>query len=238
VLFQGRGRVQKKVVEVQQLGLGLDRLVGAVDVDHLLGRCRRLAMGTVGGRRVVVRRYERRLRPFDLGREVAQQLNLGVRADLVCGLAHEPQLHVDQVPLLPADHPRPEVAELAQRGGVKGAGLGGVDVERAQPGAHLPRCPRRVGDREHLTCGDVAGVDEVGDPVHDRARLTGASAGKYAHRPARCADRGQLLRVEPGDELVFARPHAGILTEPGVDLWDRLERMCRSFGSGVHLYPW
>ena len=48
-----------------------------------------------------------------------------------------------------ADGLRPEVVQLAQRGGVEGAGLHAADAEVAQPGAHLAGRAGGEGDRQH-----------------------------------------------------------------------------------------
>src|SRR5699024_3043929 len=85
--------------------------------------------------RVVVRADQRGLRPLDLTREVAQRLVVGADPDPVRGLADGAGLALQQFPLGFADHTRPEVAQLAQRGGVEGSGLGAIHPESFEPAA-------------------------------------------------------------------------------------------------------
>jgi hypothetical protein len=125
----------------------------------------------------------------------------------VRGLADQPQLALEQVPLLPADHARPEVPQLTQRGGVEGAGLRAVDAEATQAGAHLAGGARRERHREDLTGGDVPRLDEVRDAVHDRAGLAGAGAGEYADGAAWRVDGGELFGVEAGGVLSVGNVH-------------------------------
>ena len=63
--------------------------------------------------------------------------------------ATSPALCDDQVGQLAPDVPRPEVAQLAQRGGVEGAGLHAAGAEVAQPGAHLAGGPGGEGHGQH-----------------------------------------------------------------------------------------
>jgi hypothetical protein len=226
VILQHSRGVQEQVLEVQQLGLVLELLVSLVDGDDLIGGHRWLTVPAADGLRIVVRRDQRRLGPLDLTGKVTQHLDLGRRADPVRGLADQAQLALDQVPRRVPDHPRPEVAELAQGGAVERAGLRGRDPQRPQPHAHLAR--RAVGerDRQDLTGGDVAGVDQVGDPVGDRPGLSGTRAGEHAHRSAWGLDGRTLFRVEAVEQLLFRfgdhlfilteRPHCPSTTWPGV----------------------
>ena len=79
--------------------------------------------------------------------------------------ATRPALCVDQLGQLAADVPRPEVAQLAQRGGVERAGLHPGGAEVAQPGAHLAGRPGGEGHGQH-PLGDV-------DPAAARRRRSG-----------------------------------------------------------------
>ena len=101
-----------------------------------------------------------------------------------------------------ADRLRPEVVQLAQRGGVERAGLDALDAEAAQPGAHLARGAGREGQREHALRLLRAGVDGIRDAVGDGARLAGAGAGEDAQRARRRERDLALLGVETGQDVV------------------------------------
>jgi hypothetical protein len=128
--------------------------------------------------------------------QVTQRGGVGARLHTRRRLPDQPQLAVEQLPLITADHARPEVAQLAQCGRVERARLHTRHPERTQPGAHLPRRPRRERDGEDLTRRDVPGADEVGDAPRDRAGLTRARPGQHADRPAWGGDRFELLVVQ------------------------------------------
>ena len=124
---------------------------------------------------------------------------------------------------LSADHPRPEVPQLPAGGGVKrqrlhrthaGAGLRG-GVQAAQPAAHLPRGALGERHRQHLARRDVAGADEVGDPVGDGAGLTRSGARQHAHRTAAGEHRRALLVVQSGDESLLGLPWRIIMAGTG-----------------------
>ena len=91
---------------------------------------------------------------------------------------------------------RPEVAQLAQRRGVEGAGLHPGGTEPAQPAAHLARRAGGERDRQHLGGLVDAGGDAVRDPVGDRPGLAGAGAGQHPDGPAQRLGDPALLGVE------------------------------------------
>jgi hypothetical protein len=136
------------------------------------------------------------LGPLDLTGEVAQRGGVGARLETRRRLPDDAQLALEQLPLVAAHHARPEVPQLAQRGGVERARLHSRDAQRAQAGAHLPRSPRRERDGQDLPRRDVAGADQVPDAAGDGAGLARARARQHAHRPAGGGDRGELLVVE------------------------------------------
>ena len=206
VLLQRRRGVQQQVVEVEQLGAVLELLVAGVHGGDLLGGPRDVAAQPGDGRRVVAGRDQARLGPLDLAGEVAQRRRVGSRASAGRGLADEPQLALEELPLLAADDLRPEVAQLAQRGGVERARLHPGDAQHAQAGAHLPRRAGGERDGEDLTRSDVAGADQVRDPPGDGAGLAGAGPREHAHRPAGRGD-GRALLVVQAVSRVFGRTH-------------------------------
>jgi len=85
-----------------------------------------------------------------------------------------------------------------------GTGANSV-VELAQPVAHLSGGALGKGHPQHLPGRDMTGGDQVRDAACDGAGLTGAGAGQYAQRTARCEHRFTLLVVEAvGDAPVEA----------------------------------
>ena len=152
------------------------------------------------------------LGPLDLGGEVAQQRLVGAEPLAPGGGGEQPELGLDQLRQLGAVDVRPEVAQLAQRGGVEGAGLDAAGAERAQPRAHLAGRAGRERDSEHLGGRVDAGGDAVGDPVGDRAGLAGAGAGEHPHRSAQRLGDLALLGVERVEQVGGTRMRG---TTPG-----------------------
>ena len=206
VLLERRRGVQQQVVEVEQLGAVLELLVARVDGRDLLGGPRGVAAQAGDRGRVVAGRHEARLGPLDLAGEVAQRGRVRPRTRTGRRLPDDPQLALQQLPLLAADDLRPEVAQLAQRGGVEGPRLDPRHAEHAQAGAHLPGGARGERHGQDLPRSDVPATDEVRDPAGDRAGLAGARSGEHAHRSAGRADRRTLLVVQAGSR-VFGGAH-------------------------------
>ena len=207
VVLDGGRRVQQQIVEVQQRGAvaaSLHRLVPGVhggdpggierDVATDLGDRIRIGLGADQGR----------LRPLDLAREIAHVVGAGLHRGAVGGLGHHAELAVEQLPAGVTDQPGPEVLQLSAGGGVKRHGLHpagarprpGFQVERAQPGAHLPRGARRERHGQHLAGGHVTGGHQVRDAPGDGAGLAGTGAGQHAHRPTGRLHGLALLVVE------------------------------------------
>ena len=133
---------------------------------------------------VALRGGQHRLRPVDLGGEVAQFGAVDAQPQPGGRVADEPQRVVDDVGQAAAEDARREVLQLAQRRRVERAGLHPRRPERAQPGTQLARGPRGERDRQQLAGRDGAGAHGVGDAVGDRAGLAGAGAGEDADRAA------------------------------------------------------
>jgi len=127
------------------------------------------------------------------------------------GLADQPQLVLQQRPRLVTHHLGPEVTQLAQRRSMKRSGLHAAYPEVTQSGAHLPRRARGECHREDLPRGDMAGVDQMGDPPGDGARLSGARSCQHADRSPGRTHRGALLVVETvqGIPISSATAHGG-----------------------------
>jgi hypothetical protein len=119
-------------------------------------------------RRIRLGRHQARLGPLDLAGEVAQRRGVRPRTRTACRLSDDPQLALQQLPLLAADHLRPEVAQLAQRGGVEGPRLDPRHAEHTQAGAHLPGGAGGERHGEDLPRSDVPAAGNNG--LHGRRR--------------------------------------------------------------------
>ena len=203
VVGEQPGGEEQDVLHVHAALAALDVLVGG---EH--ARDRRgveIGDGAAARRRepgVVVGVDVADLGPLDLGGEVAQQRLVGVDAHLAGGEGEHRQLGLGQRGQLGAGGRRPEVAQLAQRGGVEGASLHPGRAQRAQPPAHLAGGAGGEGHGEHLGGLVDAGGHAVRDPVGDRAGLAGAGPGQHPHRAAQRLGDASLLGVEGREELV------------------------------------
>ena len=201
VVLDGGGGVQQQVVEVQQgdaVAVGFQLFVAGVDGGDLGGVQGDVAghLGDGGG--VALGADERGLGPLDFPGEVADVVGGHLQLGPVGGLGHHGELAVQQLPAGGADHPRPEVLQLAPCCGMEGQSLNAGDVHGPQPAAHLPRGARGEGHRQHLRGGDVALGHQVPDPVGDGAGLAGARPGQDTHRSPGGQHGVALLLVEAG----------------------------------------
>lgn len=188
---------QQHVLEVDDRAVALDLLVGLVELGDLGGVAGCVAGGLGGRRRVVAGNGLGDLGPLDLAGDVPQLV--AVEADAGGGgrVGDELHLAVDETGQGAADRLRPEVLELAQRGGVEGAGLHTGGAELPQSAAHLARGAVGEGDGEHAGGLEDARAHPVGDAVGDRPGLARAGSRQYAHRSVQGRGDGALLGVEP-----------------------------------------
>ena len=196
-------------LEVDQVPFPSQLLVGGVDRGQVLGPGRgRTARGRRGGR-VSVRADLDDLGPLDLGRGVGEHPRSAVEPDPdpLGRLPDQAGLGVDQLRRPPADHPRPEVVELAQRGRVERGRANLADAQLPEPAAQLARRPHGEGERHHVRRVHRAGQGRVGDPVGDGAGLAGARARQHADWPAGGQSHLALLRVEPGQQRFGCAGH-------------------------------
>jgi hypothetical protein len=143
-----------------------------------------------------------RLGPLDLGDRVGKPRAVEPEPGLLGRLPHQAHLRVGQPRRPSADHARPEVAELAQRGGVERRGPHLPGAELPEPAAHLAGGPHGEGDRQHVRRVDQADGGRVRDAVRDRAGLAGPRAGQHADRPAGGEGHLALLGIQPGQQRV------------------------------------
>ncbi|PQM46808.1 hypothetical protein C1Y40_03027 [Mycobacterium talmoniae] len=217
IVFDRGGGVQQQVVEVEQRHLTacLERLVPGVQAGDLRGVQRDVAAGGGHRVRVLFGTDQRRLGPLDFAGHVADVVAGQVQAGAVGGAGDGGELAVQQLPAGVPHHPRPEVPQLAARGGVKGQGLHRPDpgaglrggVQRAQPAPHLPAARWVNVTASTWSRGDVTGPDELGDAVGDGPGLAGPGPGQHAHRAARRQHGLTLLVVQAGDQRVLAHRH-------------------------------
>ena len=97
---------------------------------------------------------------------------------------------------------RPEVAELAERGGMERGGRHARLAERRQPRPHLAGGLVGERDDQDVAWPDDAGGERVADASRDDPRLAAARAGQDAQRPGRDEDGLALGRIEVGEEGV------------------------------------
>ncbi len=203
-VLQHAAQQGEHVLEVDDAAGVLRGLVGREQARH--GRVVVAGRGGPVGRRrgadVVVGRDEAHLGPLDLGGEVADREPVDPQPEGRRRLGDERRLLLEDPRGRAAHDLGPEVAQLAQRSGVEGAGLDADDAEVAEPGAHLPRRPGREGDRQHALRRVRAGADAVGDAMGDGARLAGPGAGEHADRPRQGDGDRALIRVQGGEEIV------------------------------------
>ena len=105
----------------------------------------------------------------------------------------------------------PEVAQLAQRGGVEGARLSLGNTQLGQAVAHFEGRTLREGHGEHV--GRVEGTDgrPVRDAVRDRAGLAGARARQDGERARHLRGDGALIGVQCLQQFLGVHgPHCSI----------------------------
>ena len=137
------------------------------------------------------------LRPFDLRRDIAQRRSGQGNPGHARGLRHDAGLTADQLRHRAAHRLRPEIAELAKCGGVKGARLDPRGTQLAKPGAQLPGGARGESDREDLISSELAGDHLIRDAPGDGSGLAGAGTRQDTDRSYRSEHDAPLLGVEP-----------------------------------------
>ena len=101
---------------------------------------------------------------------------------------------------------RPEVGELAARGGMEGRCLHLRQPERVQPMAHLGRGLLGEGHDQRLLRVDRLGGRRVRDAMADDAGLAGSGAGEDDDRAGRGRGRLALLVVQAGQDGLGIHP--------------------------------
>ena len=204
MLHQQADHVEQHVLEVDDAAITLDLVVGREQPGHH-GRVEpggRVAARLRGRGGVVVVVGHRDLDPLDLAREVAHRRPVGGQPQPPGRLGHQGRLVVDERRQLAADIARPEVAQLAQRGGVEGAGLDPDRAQVAQPAAHLTGRARGEGHGQHPLRDVDPAVHAVGDARGDRPGLAGAGTGEHTDRPVQRGGDLALLGVEALEERI------------------------------------
>ena len=203
---QHRHHEQQDVLEVDDLALSLDLLVGFIQPRHRVQvqPAGRGAAGLHSSLGVGLRTRHRHLGPLDLGSQVSHE-------SAVAGKPQAPGRRHDQTGLrlldagpAPADHRGIEVVQLTQRRGVEGACLDQGHPQVRQPRAHLPGRPLGEGDGQDLA--GLVGADSrtVGDAVGDGPGLSGAGSCQHAHRPFQVLSDLTLVRVQGVKKLLGA----------------------------------
>lgn len=193
---------QQHVLEVDHAAVAFELLVRGVDAGDLGGVAGDVTAGLGGGGRILLGHGLSDFAPFDLAGDVPQFVAVQADPAARAGLGDELDLALDQPGQLAADGPGPEVLELAQGGGVEGAGLDAAGAQHPQPPAHLARGPRGEGDGEHGRGLEDPGAHPVGDPVGDGPGLAGAGSGEHADRSVQGRGDGALLGVQAVEHRV------------------------------------
>ena len=203
VLAQQRRGAQQHVLHVHPALVALELLVAGEDMgDGGRVDAADLAPATWREQLVVVGPDVADLGPLDLAGQVTQDRLADLDAVAPGGPRDDRDLRLGQLGRLPAVHPGPEVADLAQGRGVEGAGLHAPGTHRAQAGAHLAGRARGEGHGEHLGGVVDPGGHAVGDPMRDRAGLAGAGTGEDADGATQRQGDLALLRIERAEQVV------------------------------------
>jgi hypothetical protein len=197
----GGGQLEHRL-EVDQVPLAPQPFVAVVDERHGLRSGRGRAARRRGGAGVFLRPDLGRLGPLDLAGRVGQPRAVQMDPRLLGRLAHQAHLGIDQLRRPTADHPRPEVFQLAQRGRVEGGRPHLCGAELPEPAAQLARRPDGEGQGQHVRRVHHPDGGGVRDPVRDRAGLAGPGAGQHADRAPRGQGHLALLGIQPGQQRV------------------------------------
>ncbi len=206
-VLEDADREQQDVLEVHRRAVALELLVHRVDLADFGRVPGGVADGLGDGGRVVRGDGLGDLRPLDLARHVAQFVAVQPDPAARGRLGDQLDLAVQQPWHVAADRLGPEVLELAQGGGVEGAGLDPAGAELAQPAPHLARGAVGEGDGQHAGGLENARAHPVRDAVGDRARLARAGACQHAHRAVQGGRHFALLGVEPVEHRVGRLGH-------------------------------
>ena len=183
-------REGEHVLEVDPVGPRLGLLVSAPEGAEDVGRHGRLALRAVG-----LRAHAADLGPLDLIGQVLRRRELVAARQASRQWTDDPQLRVEHLGQVRAMDERPEVGELAARGGMEGRGLHLRQPERLQPMAHLGRGLLGEGHDQRLLRVDRLGGRRVRHAVADDPGLARAGAGEdddragRGHAPPRAARR-------------------------------------------------
>ena len=155
-------RQRQHVLEVDPVRALLGLLVSAPEGAEDVGRDGRLAL-----RRVGVRAHAADLGPLDLIGQVLRRRELVAARQAARQRSDDPQLRVEHLGQLGAVDDRPEVRELATRGGVEGRRLHLRQPERGEPMAHLGRGLLGEGHDQRLLRVDGLRGGRVRDAMAD-----------------------------------------------------------------------
>ena len=195
--------VSQQIIEVEHPDRAgdLEVLVGPERPGDLMARHREVPAERDGLLGVVIRREQARLGPTDLGQDVSDGFRGRVQPDPADGLGDGPELTVQELPWFLAVDPRPEVGEVAQRGGVEGpcldrarTGIGDTESRQSHPELPGRACGERHG--QDLITADVAGVHEMRDAPGDGAGFSRARTRQDADGATRGQHGPALLGIQ------------------------------------------
>ena len=178
-----------------------------MDGDHLVGIYGGGKRALWQDGRVLVEREARHFAPLDLRGEIAQRRGIELETQCLGGVGDHAAFAVKEAGHLPPDHLRPEVAELRQGSGMKGARRNARCAQLPQATAQFRRRPRGEGESHHAIRSIDAGDHPIGDAVRDRPGLAGAGAGEHAERSEQGLRGDALLVVEGFEQGVCGGHH-------------------------------
>ena len=136
------------------------------------------------------------LGPFKVAAQVSDRGRVRRHCAPMCRLGDKFGFAGDQFRKRTIAEARPEVTQLPQSGGMKGAHLDTFDAQGIQARAHLTGCTRGEGDGECASGVVLAGTHRVRDAMRDRTGLARAGTSKNRHRTMHGLRRGSLLIVK------------------------------------------
>ena len=198
-------RQLEHVLEVDPAGARLAGLVAAEQPGHQVGRERRVAVLRDREGLIVGRPDAARLRPLDLGGEVADR-EVAIAAGQAGGKRREDRhLRFEDGGRLGAVDAWPEMTKLAECRGMERGRRHASMTEVREPACHLACCLVRERDDQDVARADDLRGQRVGHPPRDHAGLAAAGPGQDAQRSVGDRDRLALGGIEVREEVVGVR---------------------------------
>ena len=158
--------------------------------------------------REAIRREFANFRPLDFRREIANHCRFGTDTGTRRGLGNNFRFRGENPPRFTADHLRPEVCELTERGTVERCRGHLTGTECRKPSAEFASRLLRESHRKRSSWIVHAGADGMCDSMGDRACFTRAGTRVDDDRTCGGKGHGTLVVVE------IVEMHGGSLRSP------------------------